>query len=192
MRNIGSAIIIQNPRFIDPIDGGGSDDDGNGGPGDSGRSIAMDYSRCLETTITTNDAAAMEIYTAGKPIRITEVTLVLGAATASRYGIAAGVSGVNMGLIPTALSVPGPIAHNPNYKTTDNGADLRMAVAWGTAPTPAPTSFIEIIPLPATIGEGRVIQLPRGFTITSTRSLVIWNLATNSASALVTVRALKD
>jgi hypothetical protein len=59
------------------------------------------------------------------------------------------------------------------------------AVAWSVAPT-VPAQFFRRISLPATIGSGVLWTFPRGLAISAAAAtMLIWNLATNSASTNV-------
>jgi hypothetical protein len=55
------------------------------------------------------------------------------------------------------------------------------AVAWSVAPT-VPAQMFRRIGLPATIGAGVIWTFPRGLSLAVSASMLLWNLATNSAS----------
>jgi hypothetical protein len=50
-----------------------------------------------------------------------------------------------------------------------------------------PTAFFRRIALPATIGAGVIWTFPRGLVLATSASLLVWNLATNSANTNVHV-----
>lgn len=136
----------------------------------------------INSTVTTTGAAAAEFRApSGYPARFREVGLTLGAATASTYGFGRPAA---IGVTPTSPITF--VAVNP----ADSGAAQAMssAVAWGTGPT-APTQFFRRITLPATIAAGVIWTWPPetlivgpGNAAAGVASVVIWNLATNSAS----------
>jgi hypothetical protein len=130
------------------------------------------YSLSLNTTVTTTGAAAMDIRaSAANSPRIMEVGLNLGAATASTYGFG------RSGNTPTQTSPVLVQAENPN----DPAGLTGCAVAWSVAPT-VPTQFLRRMALPATIGAGVIWTFPRGLILAAAGTLLLWNLATNSAS----------
>jgi hypothetical protein len=138
------------------------------------------YRLGINTTVTTTAAAAAELRAAsGNITRVREIGLTLGAATASTYGI--GRPGA-VGVTPTSpITV---LQQNPS----DEAGTTTTAVAWGTGPT-VPTNFLMRITLPATIGAGVIwtftsdeLIVGPGNAAAAVASLVVWNLATNSAS----------
>ncbi len=130
------------------------------------------YSLSLNTTVTTTGAAAMDLRAAStNSPRIMEVGLNLGAATASTYGLG------RSGNTPTQTSPVLVLAENPGDPTGLSGS----AVAWSVAPT-VPTNFFRRVSLPATIGSGIIWTFPRGLVLAASGTMLIWNLATNSAS----------
>lgn len=130
------------------------------------------YSLSLNTTVTTTGAAAMDIKASSSCApRIMEVGINLAAATASTYGLG------RSGNVPTQTSPVILLAENPNDPTGQTGA----AVAWSVAPT-VPTQFFRRISLPGTVGTGIIWTFPRGLILAVSSSMLIWNLATNSAS----------
>lgn len=135
------------------------------------------YSLALNTTVTTTGAAAWDIKAAAtnKPA-VYEISGNLGAATASTYGIG------RAGNTPTQTSPVLVQAEDPADPTGLSGC----AVAWSVAPT-VPAQMFRRVSLPATIGTGFIFSFPRGLTIASSASLLLWNLATNSANTNVYV-----
>ena len=140
----------------------------------------------INTTVTTTGAACAELIAAsGKPARLRELGITLAAATASTYGLGRPAA---VGITPTA-----PITllrENP----MDQAATSTTAVAWGTGPT-APTQFLRRITLPATIGAGVIWTFgPNEFIIgpgnaaAAIATVVVWNLATNSANTNIYFR----
>jgi hypothetical protein len=138
------------------------------------------YALRTRSTVTTTGAAAYEIRAAsGARVEVREIGLFIGAATASTYGIGRPAA---IGVTPTSpINV---IAQDPAAPT---GATT-TAVAWGTGPT-VPAQFLRAVALPAAIGNGIVWTFgPRELIIgqvagsaAAVTSLVVWNLATNSA-----------
>ncbi len=138
------------------------------------------YELGIRTTVTTTAAAAAEMRAAsGTPVRVREIGITLAAATASSYGLGRPAA---IGVTPTSpITV---LALNP----MDPVGTATTAGAWGTGPT-VPTQFLRRLTLPATIGAGviwtweaaRFIVGP-GNAAAAVASIVIWNLATNSAA----------
>lgn len=131
------------------------------------------YSLSLNTTVTTTGAAAMDAKaSATNTPKIMEVGVNLITATASTYGLG------RAGNTPTQTSPVLLQAESPG----DAAAVTGCAVAWSVAPT-VPTQFFRRIGLPATAGAGVIWTFPRGLSLAASASMVLWNLATNSASA---------
>lgn len=130
------------------------------------------YSLSLNTTVTTTAAAAADIRasSANAP-RIMELGVNLGAATASTYGFG------RSGNTPTQTSPVLVQAENPG----DPAGLTGCAVAWSVAPT-VPAQFLRRIALPGTVGAGVIWTFPRGLILAAAATLLLWNLATNSAS----------
>jgi hypothetical protein len=105
-----------------------------------------------------------------------EVSLQLNAATASTYGLG------RAGNTPTQTSPVLVQAEDPGDPAGVSGC----AVAWSVAPT-IPAQFHRRVGLPATIGAGVIWTFPRGLVLAVTQSLLVWNLATNSANTLIHV-----
>jgi hypothetical protein len=103
--------------------------------------------------------------------RIMEVGISLGAATSSTYGLG------RSGNVPTQTSPVLLQAENYGDPAFVSGC----AVAWSVAPT-APAQFFRRLSVPATIGAGIIWTFPRGLILAVSSSILIWNLATNSAS----------
>lgn len=137
------------------------------------------YSLALNTTVTTTGAAAWDVKagSANRPA-IMELSINLGAATASTYGIG------RAGNTPTQTSPVLLQAEDPN----DAAAVSGCAVAWSVAPT-IPSAFFRRVSLPATTGSGIIWTFPRGLVLAASASLLAWNLATNSASTNIHVVA---
>ena len=130
------------------------------------------YSLSLNTTVTTTGAAAMDLKSssANTP-KIYEVGINLLTATASTYGLG------RSGNVPTQTSPVLVQAEDPAAAAGVSGC----AVAWSVAPT-VPTQFFRRVSLPATAGSGVIWTFPRGLGLAVSTSMLIWNLATNSAS----------
>lgn len=135
------------------------------------------YSLALNTTVTTTGAAAWDLKAAAtnRPA-VMEVAVQLGAATASTYGLG------RAGNTPTQTSPVLVQAEDPGDPAGVSGC----AVAWSVAPT-IPAQFHRRVSLPATIGSGIIWTFPRGLVLALSASLLLWNLAANSASTNVHV-----
>lgn len=130
------------------------------------------YSLSLNTTVTTTGAAAMDAKsTAANSPKFMEIGINLLTATASTYGIG------RSGNVPTQTSPVLLQAEDPAAPAANTGC----AVAWSVAPT-VPTAFFRRVSLPATAGAGAILTFPRGLTLAVSSSMLIWNLATNSAN----------
>lgn len=130
------------------------------------------YSLSLNTTVTTTGAAAMDAKSAATNTpKFMEIGLNLLTATASTYAIG------RSGNVPTQTSPVLLQAENPG----DPAGLTGCAVAWSVAPT-IPTAFFRRVSLPATAGAGAILTFPRGLALAVSSSMLIWNLATNSAS----------
>lgn len=133
------------------------------------------YSLALNTTVTTTGAACMDLKaSAANSPRIMEVGINLLTATASTYGFG------RAGNTPTQTSPVLVQAETPSDPAGVSGC----AVAWSVAPT-VPTQHLRRVSLPATAGAGVIWTFPRGLVVAASASMVIWNLATNSASTNV-------
>lgn len=130
------------------------------------------YSLSQNTTVTTTGAAAMDLKasSANSP-KIMEVALNLLTGTASTYGLG------RSGNAPTQTSPVLVQAENPADPAGQSGS----AVAWSVAPT-VPAQFFRRVSLPPTVGAGVIWTFPRGLTLAASAAMLIWNLATNSAS----------
>lgn len=135
------------------------------------------YSLALNTTVTTTGAAAWDIKAAAsnRPA-IMELSINLGAATASTYGIG------RAGNTPTQTSAVLVQAEDPGDPAGVSGC----AVAWSVAPT-IPTQFHRRVALAGTIGVGIIWTFPRGLVLAAGASMLVWNLATNANNANVHV-----
>lgn len=134
------------------------------------------YSLRTRTTVTTSGAASYELIctSAARRIRLMELGIFLGAATASTYGLGRPAA---IGVTPTS-----PVAFLPEDPADVTGLST-TAVAWGTGPT-VPANFFRVVALPATIGAGIIWSFgPAGLVIPNTgiSTLVLWNITANSA-----------
>lgn len=135
-------------------------------------------SLALNTTVTTNAAAAWDVKAAAtaKPA-IMEVGVNIGAATASTYGLG------RSGNTPTQSSTTLLQAEDPG----DPAFTTTCAVTWSAAPT-VPAAMLRRFDLPATLGAAFLYVFPFGLRLAAAGpSLVLWNLATNSADTNVHV-----
>jgi len=126
------------------------------------------------TTGTGSAAPALEIIAGVKPIWLRRLTYTLAAATASTFAIGRPAA---KGVTPTT-----PVAF-----LVHGSSDVLLAtiaLAWATPPT-APTQFYRQYQHPATQGHNLSDVDPGGdlmsLYIPANASLVLWNLAVNSA-----------
>lgn len=135
------------------------------------------YSLAQNTTVTTIAAGCWDIRAsaANRPA-VMEVSVNLGAATASTYGL---------GRAASAGTQTSPVlvqAEDPGDPAGVSGC----AVAWSVAPT-VPTQFHRRVSLPATIGSGIIWTFPRGLVLAVSTNLILWNITASSASTNVHV-----
>lgn len=136
------------------------------------------YSLSLNTTVTTTNSPCWGFLAqSDENPTIYELHIDLGAATASSYGFgraaAAGTQTSGVSVLP----------HGPSNATSGKST---AAVAWSAAPT-VPAQYLRRKSLPATIGAGVIWTFPDGLGVAAASEMVLWNLATNSASLNVTV-----
>jgi len=130
-------------------------------------------------TVTTSGSATFDVATptaSGLRPRVMELSVFLGAATASTYGVA------RTSTLGTRTS---PVALLPEEPADVALAGIMLvdsAIAWSAQPTINSTDMATIA-LPGTIGVGMVWTFPRGLIIAQQLALVIVNRATNAASA---------
>ena len=134
------------------------------------------YSLGRRSTVTTsgNCAADLACSTGPRP-RIMECGIFLGAATASTYGLQRSTA------LGTRTSPVALVPEDPADATLTGITLWDMAVAFSAEPTESGTDLRRIA-VPASIGAGVVFTFPRGLVIAASGSLVIVNLATNSAA----------
>lgn len=123
------------------------------------------------TSSSTNNGAAWSLLAAATNTpRILSIKLNLVSATASSFALAvAGTPG-------TQSSALAPISFQSSA-----AAVSRITVAWSAAPSAVPTSVLDIISFPATVGATHFIDFPQGgFALAANQELVLYNLATNS------------
>lgn len=135
----------------------------------------MKVSLGIRTSSGTNATAAWEIRTGATPgrLKILEIGVFLAAATASVFGLGRPQA---IGITPTT---PVDLLPEDPNDVIASGV-VQSALAWGTGPT-VPTAFSRRISLPATIGTGVIWTFPEGLVIPVSKSIVLWNLATNGA-----------
>lgn len=132
------------------------------------------YSLGVLTTGTASGAAAWEIRTsANVRAKVMEIGFFLNAATASTVGLGRPAA---IGITPTS-----PVDFQPEDPANPTvSTQVQSSLAWTTGPT-VPTNFLRRIGLPATAGVGVIWTFPQGLVIPVSSSLVLWNLALNSA-----------
>lgn len=133
------------------------------------------YSLSLNTTVTTPDEAAMDLKAGASLVHnIKEIGINLLTATASTYGLG------RSGNVPTQTTPVLLQAEDPSAAACSAGC----AVAWSVAPT-VPAAFFRRVSLPPTVGAGVIWTFPRSLKVAVSTSMLLWNLATNSASTNV-------
>lgn len=126
------------------------------------------YSMARRTTNVTIANPCIEII-AGATIRvkIVEISIILGAATASEFGIGRPAA---IGVTPTA-----PVTFLPEDINDPTGV-ITCALAWATPPT-IPANFLRRCSIAGAVGAGIVFPFPRGLFIEASKSVVIWNVS---------------
>ena len=124
------------------------------------------YSLALRTTNTTIANAAMEIRTAAtnRP-KLMEMGISQNAATAASWGFGR----------PAAIGVT-PV--NVAFQAEDAGdpaAITNASLSWATSPT-APTIYARRLSTSAAIGAGCIWTFPRGYPISISSSVVLFNI----------------
>lgn len=136
------------------------------------------YSLGLNSTVTTNNAACWGFLAqADQSPRITELMITQGAATASIYGF---------GRAATAGTQSSAVAVLPENAADPTSGKSTCAVAWSVAPT-VPANYLRRFNLGGVIGDPVVFIFPRGLGVAASSEMVLWNLATNSASININV-----
>ena len=130
--------------------------------------MASTYTLAVRTTGTASGSAALEII-AVAPITVVSIEIFTSAATASQFGIGRPNA---KGVTPTS---PATFLSQTDGTTTSQST---LALAWGTGPT-APPKFAHRGVVPAAIGGRLFFNVSQPLTTGST--LVLWNLALNSA-----------
>lgn len=131
------------------------------------------FSSGVLTTNTTINEATWELIAGAQGVRVFEIGVALNAATASLFGLGRPAA---IGVTPTS-----PVALAAE---SDNGvaALTKTALAWGTKPTAPSVSYLRRFGLPAEVGRNVVWTFgPSGLYIPAASSVVLFNLAANSA-----------
>lgn len=134
------------------------------------------YSLAQRTSSGTNAAAAAELRASSTVrLRVRQISITLGAATASIFGIGRPAA---IGVTPTS-----PVSGLPLDPADTVAAAGQGAVAWGTGPT-VPPQFLARIGFPAAIGNGWIWTFDPGseLVVPLSGSIVVWNLATNGVA----------
>jgi hypothetical protein len=138
----------------------------------------MIASLSLNTTVTTTNTPCWGFLAqSDENPSILELHLDLGVATASAYGFGRAAAA---GTQSSAVSVL------PNGSGNVTSGKSTCAVAWSAAPT-VPVQYLRRKALPATVGAGVIWTFPEGLQVAAGGEMVLWNLASNSASTNVTV-----
>lgn len=112
--------------------------------------------------------------TANHKVKILELKIVTGSATASEYslGLAAAAGTQTSGVSGLSLS---------DLSTTST---TKVATAWSAAPT-VPTTFLEAVTFPATIGSMVYWSFPDGgLFVPASSELVLWNTGAGTNAAI--------
>lgn len=142
------------------------------------------YSLGIASTVPTNNVACWGFLAqSDENPRITEIIVTQGAATASTYGFgrAAGA-----GTQTSAVTV-----QPDNAGDTTTGKST-CAVTWdGGDPPTVPAAYLRRFNLGGTIGDVAILVFPDGIGVAASQEMVLWNLATNSASINVNVSSIE-
>lgn len=126
------------------------------------------------TSNVTNAQSAIEVRAGDtKGFTIWRIKIELAAATATTLGL--GIPAA-IGITPTA-----PVAFTLMQAVGDTvprDGVTKTALAWATSPT-TPSTFVERVSLPASIGAAREIFFTDGFYVAKGSSFVVQNLAAN-------------
>ena len=134
------------------------------------------YSIGRAGTVTTSGSFTFDIATSsGQRPHCMELSVFLGAATASTFGVNR-TTAIGTRTSPVALQ-----SEDPGDPTLTGITLTDSAIAWSVQPT-AGTNDFRLIGLPATIGTGIIWTFPRGLVIAASGSIGIINRATNSAT----------
>lgn len=135
--------------------------------------MANIYSIAQRTAAGTTTTPGWEVIAgSSKKIKIMELGISQNAATAGVYGLGRPAA---IGITPTS-----PLTALDEGDGSDGTGTMKCAVAWGTAPT-VPTNFFRRISCPATIGAGVIWSFPRGLSLPTSGTVVIWYITTSSA-----------
>lgn len=135
------------------------------------------YTLADRTSGTVSGDATWELRSAAtERLRIREIGIFMGAATASIFGLGRPAA---IGVTPTTpVTVQ---AQDPG----DPAGTAQTALAWATKPTaPASSIYLRRIGLPAAIGAGVIWSWPPGgeLIVPISYSIAIYNLATNGVA----------
>lgn len=140
------------------------------------------YSLGIASTVATNNVAAWGFLAqSDENPRITELIVTQGAATASTYGF---------GRAAAAGTQSGGISVLPDNAGDSTTGKSTCAVAWSSAPT-VPANYLRRFNLGGTIGDVAIMVFPNGIGVAAGQEMVLWNLATNSASINVNVASVE-
>lgn len=131
------------------------------------------YSLAVRTTnVTTGNATVEMIAGATQGFRLIEVSVTLGVATLSTFGI--GVPAAK-GITPTT-----PVTMLAEGSVSGSGAANAptVALAWGTGPT-VPAAFFRRFTL---TGSQVILPFFPGLVVPANTTLVLWNLTTNQVA----------
>lgn len=142
------------------------------------------YSLGIASTVVTNNVAAWGFLAqADANPRITEIIVSQATTTASTYGF---------GRAATAGTQTAPVTVLPDNAGDITTAKSTCAVAWsgGAAPT-VPAAYLRRFTLGAVAGDVAILVFPNGIGVAAGQEMVLWNLATNSASINVNVSSIE-
>lgn len=130
------------------------------------------FSLGVRTSNGTTGQACYELIAGLKPIYVEEIEIILGAATASQFGLGRPAA---KGITPTS-----PVA-----LLCDDGSGqealAKVAVAWGTGPT-IPAKFFRRTHLAAAIGATQKWTFSHGLFVPAGGTLILWNLSATSVA----------
>lgn len=133
------------------------------------------FSLANRTSSGTTAAATQEIIAgANNAYSLKEVGITINAATASVFGLGAPAA---IGIGPTT---PVTVLAEDTGNTT--AGNTTTAIAWTTTAPTVPANFFRRVSLPNAVGAGIIWTFPRGINILKAKTLVLWNIATNSVA----------
>jgi hypothetical protein len=124
------------------------------------------------TTTVASGSNGFEFRAGADPAYIYEIGLSLAAATATTVGL---------GRPANTVGVGGTLTVGQGNVSDDAASTAGVVLSgWTTVPT-VPAQFLRRFAAPAAVGNGWIWQWPQGLRVKQATSVVLWNLAANSA-----------